>query len=148
MQTQEIQITIGKKLKELRLMNDWTQEETASQLHICRNAYSDIELGKTDLALSRLIQLANFYKVDVGYFVSENGKVVFYLTGNHNAQATNGTENQCNNEYHSRLTEEKLHNKVEEMQVKLDLAKEVEIQLLREQIEQLKETNALLKKNQ
>lgn len=148
MQTQEIQIKISKKIKDLRLMNDWTQEQAASQLHICRNAYSDIELGKTDLALSRLIQLANFYKVDVGYFVSEYGKVVFYLTGNHNAQTdTNEIETPCN-ECHGSLIEEKLYNKVEEMQAKLDQAKEVEIQLLKEQIEQLKETNALLKKNQ
>lgn len=145
MQAQELQIKIGKKLKELRVVNGWTQEEAAKQLHICRNTYSDIELGKTDMALSRLIQFANFYNVDVDYFVSENGKVVFYLAGTQNTHA-NKIKNQCT-EYQGRLAEDKLQNKLEEVQVKLDEAKETEIANLKKQIALLEENNALLKKN-
>jgi transcriptional regulator with XRE-family HTH domain len=148
MQAQELQIKIGKKLKELRVVNGWTQEEASKQLHICRNTYSDIELGKTDIALSRLIQFANFYDVDVDYFVSENGKVVFYLTGNQNTQAKiDKIEKQCN-EYHGSVAEEKMQNKLEEMQGKLDGAKEAEIENLKIQIAQLQKINALLEKNQ
>jgi len=143
MQAQELQIKIGKKLKELRLVNGWTQEEASKQLHICRNTYSDIELGKTDIALSRLIQFANFYNVDVDYFVSENGKVIFYLTGTQNTQFHT---NQCN-QYHGYSEEEKIQNKLEEMQIKLNEAKEVEIENLKVQIAQLQKINALLEKN-
>ncbi len=63
MQSQKLQITIGKKIKELRLHKGWTQEQASEKLYICRNTYSDIELGKTDICLSRLVQLANFYNV-------------------------------------------------------------------------------------
>jgi transcriptional regulator with XRE-family HTH domain len=34
MQTQELQIKIGKKVKELRVVNNWTQEQAAKQLHM------------------------------------------------------------------------------------------------------------------
>jgi transcriptional regulator with XRE-family HTH domain len=135
MQTQELQIKIGKKVKELRTINDWTQEEAAKELHMCRNTYSDIELGKSDLSLSRLVQLANFYKVDVDYFVSENGKVILYLTGNQNTQA-NKIEKQCN-EYHGGFAEEKL-------QMQLEL-KDKELAMQQREIENLSEIIALLK---
>ena len=137
MQLQELQIKIGKKLKELRVVNGWTQEQASEQLHICRNTYSDIELGKTDICLSRLVQLANFYNVDVDYFVNDKEKVVFYLTGNHNTQATNRIEKQCN-EYHGNFTEEKLQL--------INELKDKEITMLQREIENLKEIIALLKK--
>lgn len=100
MQTQDIQNKIGKEIKKLRLMNDWTQEQVAEQLHICRNTYSDIELGKTDIHLSRLAQIANFFGVDIGYLVDDKEKVIFYLTGTQNSHDMSQIKNQCN-EYHS-----------------------------------------------
>jgi transcriptional regulator with XRE-family HTH domain len=81
MQTQELQKKIGAEIKKLRLVNEWTQEQVAEQLHICRNTYGDIELGKTDICLSCLAQIANFFGVDIGYLVDDKEKVVFYLTG-------------------------------------------------------------------
>jgi transcriptional regulator with XRE-family HTH domain len=138
MQTQELQIKIGKKVKELRTINDWTQEEAAKELHMCRNTYSDIELGKSDLSLSRLVQLANFYKVDVDYFVSEDKRVVFYLTGNQKAEANNSkVENQCH-EYHGDFAEEKL-------QMQLEM-KDKELAMKDREIENLREIIALLKR--
>ncbi|WP_051911467.1 helix-turn-helix domain-containing protein [Methylomicrobium agile] len=144
MNTQELQIKIGKKIKELRLVNGWTQEQTSEKLHVCRNTYSDIELGKTDICLSRLVQLANFYSVDVNYFLDDKERVVFYLTGNQNTQANQNIEKQCN-EYHRSPEDEKLRDKLEEMQAKLDEVKAVENQLLKEQISQLKEQISQLK---
>ena len=87
MQTEKLQNQIGKKLKELRTVNQWTQEQVAGQLHLTRNAYSDIELGKTDICLSRLAQLANFFGVEISYFVNDKEKVVIYLAGTQNIQS-------------------------------------------------------------
>jgi transcriptional regulator with XRE-family HTH domain len=87
----------------------------AEQLHICRNTYSDIELGKTDIHLSRLAQIANFFGVDIGHLVDDE-KTVFYLsgTGTQNAQFHKG---QCN-EYHVHATEDKsLQHELEKAQL-------------------------------
>lgn len=138
MQTQELQIRIGKKVKELRVVNNWTQEQAAKQLYMCRNTYSDIELGKSDISLSRLVQLANFYHVEVDYFINDKEKIVFYLTGNHNTQATNRIEKQCN-EYHGNFTEEKL-------ELILEL-KDKELALQQREIEKLNKIIELLEKN-
>lgn len=134
MQSQKLQITIGKKIKELRLHKGWTQEQASEKLYICRNTYSDIELGKTDICLSRLVQLANFYNVDVSYFVNENGQIVLYLNGTQNYHDTSQIKNQCN-EYLSDFAEEKL---------KLEL-KDKELTMQRHEIENLREIITLLK---
>lgn len=134
MQSQKLQITIGKKIKELRLHKGWTQEQASEKLYICRNTYSDIELGKTDICLSRLVQLANFYNVDVSYFVNENGQIVLYLNGTQNSHDTSQIKNQCN-EYLSDFAEEKL---------KLEL-KDKELTMQRHEIENLREIITLLK---
>jgi len=132
MQTQELQIKIGKKVKELRVVNEWTQEEAAKQLHMCRNTYSDIELGKSDISISRLVQLANFYHVDVDYFVDDKERVIFYSTG------TNGNfhKSQCN-EYH-------VHSGEEKLQLIIEL-KDKELAMQQREIENLREIIALLK---
>jgi hypothetical protein len=82
------------------------------------------------------VQLANFYNVDVDYFVNDKEKLVFYLTGNHNTQATNRIEKQCN-EYHGNFTEEKLQL--------INELKNKEITMQQHEIENLKEIITLLK---
>jgi transcriptional regulator with XRE-family HTH domain len=141
MQTEKLQIKIGKKLKELRTVNQWTQEQIAGQLHLTRNAYSDIELGKTDICISRLAQLANFFSVDISYFVDDKERVVIYLAGTQNIQSV---KNQKIKDCHIYPSEEKLQYELEKQQLQLDL-KDKELALQQREIENLKEIIALLK---
>lgn len=90
------------------------------------------------------MQLANFYNVDVDYFVDDKEKVVFYLTGNHNTQATNKIEKQCN-EYHGNFTEEKLQRELEKQQLVIEL-KDKELALKDRETENLREIIVLLKR--
>ncbi len=141
MQTEEIQIKIGKKLKELRAVNQWTQEQIAGQLHLTRNAYSDIELGKTDICISRLAQLANFFSVDISYFVNDKERVVIYLAGTQNIQSA---KHQKIKNCHMYPTEEKLQHELDKQQLVVEL-KHKEITMQQREIENLKEIIALLK---
>lgn len=50
------------KLKKSRLALGYTQDYMASQLGISQNAYSKIELGYTDLTISRLQEIVNIIK--------------------------------------------------------------------------------------
>ncbi len=137
MQTEELQIKIGKKLKELRNLNKWTQEQIAEQLHICRNAYGDIELGKTDICLSRLAQLANCFGVDITYFVNEQERIVFYLAGTQNTQF-----HSQRHEYHVH-SEEKLQNELEKAQLTITHLQQA-MALLQQQVEDKQKIIAVL----
>ncbi len=69
------------------MVNDMTQEQMAEGLHLDRNAYGEIERGKTDIHLSRLVQIANFFEVGIEELVGSHNKAVFYVNGTSNTQS-------------------------------------------------------------
>jgi len=134
MQLHELQIKIGKEIKKLRTLNEMTQEQVSEGLHLDRNAYGEIERGKTDIHLSRLVQVANFFEVSIEDLVGSKDKAVFYVAGTSNTQSYN----QCN-EYNGVSAEVfTLQHELEKAQLQIDhLAKELSnhqkiIQLLEE----------------
>jgi len=62
--------TIGKRIRAVRLAKGCTQRQIAQQLHITVPAYSKIELGLTDINLSRLAQIAGVFKLTLAELVS------------------------------------------------------------------------------
>jgi transcriptional regulator with XRE-family HTH domain len=113
MQTETLQKKIGAEIKKLRLINEWTQEQVAEQLYICRDAYGDIERGKTDICLSRLVQIADFFKVNVTFLFGTDS----------NSNTTNYTQydyvknNHINNLYNNQSRDEKLQHEIEKLQL-------------------------------
>jgi transcriptional regulator with XRE-family HTH domain len=57
--------TLSKNLKKYRQQSDWTQEYIAKALDISIGAYSKLETGHTNINLSRVEQIALFYKISV-----------------------------------------------------------------------------------
>jgi transcriptional regulator with XRE-family HTH domain len=114
MQLQELQQRIGKQIKRLRSYNEMTQEQVAEKLHIDRNAYGEIERGKTDIHLSRLVQIANFFGVETGELFDAKQKAVFYVTGTSNTQSNN----QCNEYYGHSLEAHTLQHELEKVLIK------------------------------
>jgi transcriptional regulator with XRE-family HTH domain len=55
--------TLGKKVRLLRQLREWNQEDMAQQLDISIPAYSKIESGITDMSLSRLVQIAGLFNL-------------------------------------------------------------------------------------
>lgn len=113
MQTEELQKKIGGEIKKLRLINEWTQEQVAEQLYICRDAYGDIERGKTDICLSRLAQIANFFGVDVTFLFGSSPYATNYNQSNNRIRSH---YNQC--QVHS--VEEKLQHELEKAQLTIE----------------------------
>lgn len=122
MQTEELQKKIGGEIKKLRLVNEWTQEQIAEQLYICRDAYGDIERGKTDICLSRLAQIADFFGVDVTFLFGSSPCTTNYTQ--YNSHVKNGYyQNHC--QLHS--AEEKLQYELEKAQLTIEhLSQKVE----------------------
>ncbi len=57
------------KLKELRDYEAKTQKEMATSLQVKRSTYAGWECGKDIIPLTKLNELANFYKVTLDYLV-------------------------------------------------------------------------------
>src|SRR4030095_10903773 len=53
---------IGMQLRKLKIDNNKTSKEIASLLKITPQAYGNIERGKSDICITRLILLAEYYK--------------------------------------------------------------------------------------
>ena len=58
-----------KRIRELRVDADLTQQQMANMLNCSQTAYSKYELGQRDIPTRILIQLADFYGVTVDYLL-------------------------------------------------------------------------------
>ena len=65
--TQVALITI--RIKEKRIMLNYTQAYIAGKLKISQNAYSKLEAGHTSFTLERLYQIADVLQTDVVSFI-------------------------------------------------------------------------------
>jgi transcriptional regulator with XRE-family HTH domain len=54
-----------------------TQEEVAFNLNISSTSYAKIERGETNVLFLRLVQIANYFKVDIVDLVKQKDKVYF-----------------------------------------------------------------------
>jgi transcriptional regulator with XRE-family HTH domain len=131
MSAEELQIKIGQTVRQLRLDNDWTQEEVASRLYICRDAYGEIERGKTDICISRLTQIANLYSVDVTFLFGSLPCTTNYNQYNNSKSRINNHHNHCHI-----YSEEKSQNELEDK----------ELAMQQREIAYLKELNEMMKK--
>ena len=55
------------RLRDLREDRDWKQEEVARRIGVKQTTYSKYELGKINVPLNILIQLAEIYQVSLDY---------------------------------------------------------------------------------
>ena len=62
------------RLRELRDLNDLTQDVVASHIGITRAAYSNLERGKRQCDAETLIKLSKLYNVTVGYLLGVETK--------------------------------------------------------------------------
>ena len=60
---------MGMKLKELRVMNNFSQNEIAQKVGLKQFTYSNYETGFTEPKIQTLIELANIYNVSLDYLV-------------------------------------------------------------------------------
>lgn len=56
---------IGRKIKHLRLLKDYTQEYVADKIGLTQQAYSSIERNSVDIGICLLLKLAKIFEVDV-----------------------------------------------------------------------------------
>lgn len=72
------------KIKFIRQLKGWSQEDVANKLEMSVNGYGSIERGETDVKLARLEKIAHIFGMELLELLDLNEKTVF--KGNHNNQ--------------------------------------------------------------
>ncbi len=77
------------KIKFMRQAKSLSQEEMAEKLGLSINGYANIERGETDVAASRIQQIADVLDSDFMELVSFGERNVVFLTGSENHNVSN-----------------------------------------------------------
>ena len=68
---QELLLSLGQKLKQLRISQKKSYIEKAQEIGIPRNTYNKMELGKINFQFSTLLQVLQHYNISVSDFFKD-----------------------------------------------------------------------------
>ena len=115
------------KIRVMREINQWSQEEMAEKLSMSPNGYAKIERGQTNISIDKLKQIAQIFNIDMVDLITNQDKTFFFSIGDNNVNSHN-------------------LNSMDKFQLLLD-AKDELLKQKDKEIEALKEIIALLKSN-
>lgn len=96
---------IGKKVRKLRMLRDYSQEYMAKRLNMSQQAYSKLENDNTNVSLELLKQIAAVLEMAVEDLLSFDEKSVFNFFNNTYTQSHINTCSTNNYSIDSRLEE-------------------------------------------
>ncbi|RKZ90351.1 MAG: XRE family transcriptional regulator [Candidatus Parabeggiatoa sp. nov. 1] len=122
-------IKLSEKIKFIRSVRGWTQEDVADKLGISTHAYAKIERGETDVNFSRLQQIAQVMEIELPRLLDLNDKNVFNFACDHNTQCQKIDNNWQVNSPSTEQTEckhelEKAHLMIEQQKKEIDYLKQ------------------------
>lgn len=135
---------IHEKIRNLREMNHWTQEDMAEKLSLSVAGYAKIENGKTHLTLKRLEQFAEIFNVEILDLIQNENNVFYQLNPDSNAR--NQAQVFYNIGSQSNTEERDLVNEIEKLKLVVEHKNEL-INQLQQQIYDLRTLNKLLQSN-
>jgi transcriptional regulator with XRE-family HTH domain len=127
-------IKINEKIKLIRSLKSWTQEQFADKLGITTHAYAKMERGETDVNFSRLQQIADIMEMDLLQLLTLDEKNIFNSSYDYSSQY-NCSLYQINS----------LSEGTEKYKFIIEQQKK-EIEYLKKEVNYLKEINNLLQK--
>lgn len=98
---------VVEKIRVLREINQWSQEEMAEKMNISTNAYARMERGETKLNLEKLDKIATIFNIDIVELLSVSDKGLFLLI-NENGNNNNANYYGGNNNHELLIENEKL----------------------------------------
>ena len=69
---EKVLLSIGERIRKMRMLQDKTTKEIAAYLDITPQAYGNMERGKADISISRLVELAKFFDVPLLKILTED----------------------------------------------------------------------------
>lgn len=80
-------MVLNEKIRVLREMKQWTQEQMAEKMKMSKSGYAKIEQGKSKVNTERLAQLAEIFDVDVPELLSMGLNGTFNLLNENSSQS-------------------------------------------------------------
>ncbi|MCC8988689.1 MAG: helix-turn-helix domain-containing protein [Candidatus Contendobacter sp.] len=77
-------MNVSDKIRFMRQLKGWSQEEMAEKLEMSPNGYANIERGETDVRLSRLEQIAEIFGTNLTELMSFGERSILYYCGDNN----------------------------------------------------------------
>ena len=74
-------MAVHEKIKFIRQLKGWSQEDMAEKLAMSVNGYGAIERGETNVNISRLEQISQIFGIELSQLVALNDKNNFYMSG-------------------------------------------------------------------
>lgn len=87
---------IGKNIRQIRELKNFTQSYVADRLNMSIGGYSKIETGQTDVSLSKIEQIAAILETELGTLLNFDAKNIFNQYNNTNSVVTGYVETQNN----------------------------------------------------
>ena len=125
-------MNVSDKIRFMRQLKGWSQEEMAEKLEMSPNGYANIEREETDVRFSRLEQIADVFGTNLTDLMSFGERSILYYCGDNNTITNQQTLN---------ALPESLTMELQKHQILLE-QKDKEIQYLKEIISLLKKTGA------
>lgn len=126
-------MNVNEKIRVIREVKQWSQEEMAEKMNMSTTGYSKIERGETKLNLHKLEKIAAIFNIDVLELMDTNKCGVFLI----NESGDHVSANYYGNDEKSTL-------EIEKLKLQLTHSQEI-IQQKNAEIDALKEIIALLK---
>ena len=78
-------MSVGKNIKKLRELKNYTQSHMASQLDMSVSGYSKIEKDRTDVSLSKIERIAEILETNLSTILNFDPNQIFNQYDNHNS---------------------------------------------------------------
>ncbi|AOF53738.1 transcriptional regulator [Rodentibacter caecimuris] len=79
----------SEKIKIMREMNQWTQEEVAEKLGMSTTGYAKIERGQTNVSVEKLKQIEQVFNVNVAQLLDDDERFVICSIGDNHSNYSN-----------------------------------------------------------
>lgn len=79
----------SEKIKIMREMNQWTQEELAEKLGMSTTGYAKIERGQTKVSVEKLKQIAQVFNINVAQLLDDDERFVICSIGDNHSNYSN-----------------------------------------------------------
>ena len=135
-------MAVHEKIKFIRQLKGWSQEDMAEKLAMSVNGYGSIERGETNVNISRLEQIAQVFGVELSQLVALNDKNIFYMSGTNSTGQLN-QDNCVSNYYGNDEQGQYLQQEIEKLKITLDF-KDKELALKEQEIVNLQKIISLL----
>ncbi len=81
---------VNEKIRLMREMNHWTQEDMAEKMAMSLNSYSKLERGESKLYLDKLEKVAEVFDIELTELLSLNKQGLIYLVNQENSGNNSG----------------------------------------------------------